>query len=229
MELTQPARTVARPDSLSPATADTSADDTRSKEISSDFQTFLKLLTTQITNQDPMNPMKAEEFAVQLATFSNVEQQVKTNQLLEQMAGVGGAGGGLAAASGWIGREVRATGSLQYDGGGISLDPDPAAAGDRHQLVVTNRSGSVVDRRNIGGDGTTFVYDGKLNGGASLPRGTYRFAMESYEGGALVATAPVAGYARVVEVRSGPAEPDLVLAGGQTVAMSEVTAVREAL
>ena len=41
-----------------------------------DFETFLKMLTTQIRNQDPLNPMEGSEFAVQLATFSGVEQQV---------------------------------------------------------------------------------------------------------------------------------------------------------
>ncbi len=194
--------------------------------ISSDFQTFLTLLTTQITNQDPMNPMKAEEFAVQLATFSSVEQQVKTNDLLSRMAG--GGAGGLSAATGWIGREVRTSGAVQFTGAPVSIDPDPAMAGGAHQLVVTDRNGVEVDRRAMGGDGAAFLYDGRTASGATLPRGTYSFAMESFEGGALVATAPVAGYGRVVEVRSGAAEPELVLAGGLRVPMSDVTAVREA-
>ena len=44
--------------------------------ISSDFQTFLTMLTTQLQNQDPLNPVESSDFAVQLATFSGVEQQV---------------------------------------------------------------------------------------------------------------------------------------------------------
>ena len=43
------------------------------------------MLTTQIKNQDPLNPMEGTEFAVQLATFSGVEQQVQTNQLLARL------------------------------------------------------------------------------------------------------------------------------------------------
>ncbi len=194
--------------------------------ISSDFETFLKLLTAQISNQDPMDPMKAEEFSVQLATFSGVEQQVRTNDLLAQMAG--GGANGLAAASEWIGREVRTTGAVQFTGTPLSIDPDPAIAGGTHQLVVTDRNGIEVDRRAVGGEGQAFVYDGRSASGGTLPRGTYSFAMESFEGGALVASAPVAGYSRVVEVRSGATEPDLVLAGGRSVPMSEVTAIREA-
>ena len=58
---------------------------TADKLISSDFNTFLKMLTTQLKNQDPLNPMDNSEYAVQLATFSGVEQQVKTNTLLESL------------------------------------------------------------------------------------------------------------------------------------------------
>ena len=44
--------------------------------ISSDFDTFLKMLTAQMQNQDPMKPIDSADYAVQLATFSGVEQQV---------------------------------------------------------------------------------------------------------------------------------------------------------
>ena len=53
-------------------------------KISSDFETFLRMLTVQMQNQDPLNPIQSSDFAVQLATFSGVEQQVRTNDLLEK-------------------------------------------------------------------------------------------------------------------------------------------------
>ncbi|MFV2001871.1 MAG: flagellar hook capping FlgD N-terminal domain-containing protein, partial [Paracoccaceae bacterium] len=53
--------------------------------VNSDFETFLKLLTTQLKNQDPLKPVDSSDFAVQLATFSSVEQQVKTNDLLTSL------------------------------------------------------------------------------------------------------------------------------------------------
>src|SRR5690606_19156239 len=68
-----------------------------------DFDTFLKMLTTQIANQDPLNPMEGSDFAVQLATFSGVEQQARTNQLIEALASRMGVSG-LSQLSGWIGR-----------------------------------------------------------------------------------------------------------------------------
>ena len=45
--------------------------------VTSDFQTFIQMLTTQAENQDPLNPMDSAEYASQLASFSSVEQQVK--------------------------------------------------------------------------------------------------------------------------------------------------------
>jgi flagellar basal-body rod modification protein FlgD len=59
------------------ATATTSQTQTKtaSSGLSSDFETFLKMLTTQLKNQDPMNPVDSADYAVQLATFSSVEQQ----------------------------------------------------------------------------------------------------------------------------------------------------------
>lgn len=53
--------------------------------IASDFETFLRMLTTQLENQDPLEPVASQDLAVQLATFSGVEQQTQTNSLLEDL------------------------------------------------------------------------------------------------------------------------------------------------
>jgi flagellar basal-body rod modification protein FlgD len=71
--------------------------------ISSDFTTFLKMLTTQMQNQDPLNPIDSADYAVQLATFSGVEQSVKTNQLLESLGQQFGLLG-MAQMAGWVGQ-----------------------------------------------------------------------------------------------------------------------------
>ena len=83
--------------------------------ISSDFNTFLKMLTTQLKNQDPLNPMDNSEYAVQLATFSGVEQQVKTNTLLESLGTQLGLSG-LSTYAGWVGKDARADMPVWYSG-----------------------------------------------------------------------------------------------------------------
>ncbi len=54
-------------------------------EAGTDFQTFLTLLTTQLRNQDPLKPMDSTQFVAQLASFSAVEQQVRTNEKLAEI------------------------------------------------------------------------------------------------------------------------------------------------
>ncbi|MEM7728177.1 MAG: flagellar hook capping FlgD N-terminal domain-containing protein [Pseudomonadota bacterium] len=60
-----------------------SAAEASSNEVSEQFDTFLNLLTAQISNQDPLAPLDSTQFVEQLATFSNLELQATTNQILE--------------------------------------------------------------------------------------------------------------------------------------------------
>ncbi len=67
-----------------PAPGSTPAATSSGKE----FNNFLKLLTAQVRNQDPLSPMDSTQFVQQLATFSTLEQQVKSNLTLERIAGL---------------------------------------------------------------------------------------------------------------------------------------------
>ena len=89
---------------ITPPTAGGS--DKAATNISADFETFLKMLTVQMQNQDPLNPIDSADYAVQLATFSGVEQQVQTNDLLKGLAASLGAAG-LSEMAGWVGMEAR--------------------------------------------------------------------------------------------------------------------------
>lgn len=67
-----------------------------------DYNNFLQLLITQMKNQDPTDPMDATEQVSQLATFSQVEQQIKTNTNLESLL----SNSTLANASSYIGKTI---------------------------------------------------------------------------------------------------------------------------
>ncbi len=78
-------------------------------KASVDYNSFLKLLVTQMQNQDPTQPMDATQYVSQLATFSNVEQSVQMNSKLETLI----ANTSLTQAEGWIGRTLtNADGSI---------------------------------------------------------------------------------------------------------------------
>jgi flagellar basal-body rod modification protein FlgD len=193
--------------------------------ISADFNTFLRMLTTQMKNQDPLNPMDNSEFAVQLATFSGVEQQVRTNSLLESLATQMGVSG-LTQYAGWVGKEGRADMPVWFDGAPVSLSATLNAQADRAELVVKDSAGAVVTRQEVPDGQATFTWEGTDANGAPLPDGRYTFALESFAGPARISSTPVEAYARITEVRGG-ATPALVFAGGVEVAASEVTALRD--
>ena len=132
------------------ATSATSATapSTSAPKISSDFNTFLRMLTVQMQNQDPMNPIDSADYAVQLATFSGVEQQVQTNQLLAEMQGKFQQLG-MAEMASWIGKEARSAAPVRYDGSAVTLSPNPAAGANRAVLVVKDAQGNLVSREEI--------------------------------------------------------------------------------
>jgi flagellar basal-body rod modification protein FlgD len=196
--------------------------------LSSDFDTFLQMLTAQIKNQDPLAPMKSEEFAAQLATFSGVEQQVYTNQLLEGLSARMGQGD-LSQMARWVGMDARAQMPVWFDGRPVAVDPEIPVAGTRHQLVVTDAAGAEIDRRSISGDGSALFWDGRTTDGGAASVGVYRFSVESFDKADLVATEPVEAYGRVVEARAGRDGALLVFQGGTTVPAASVTALRAAL
>lgn len=194
-------------------------------KIASDFETFLSLLTAQLSNQDPLDPMKSEEFAAQLATFSMVEQQTYSNQLLESMLSQAGSDS-FATMSAWVDREVKAQMPARYIGAPITVDPDAPVAGNRHELVVTDANGQVVDRVSIGETGDQLSWTGFYRDGTQAPAGLYSFSVESFDSGQLVASAPAATYATVTEVRQTRDGPVLAFDGGVTITASDVTAIR---
>ena len=197
------------------------------KEISSDFETFIKMLTTQMQNQDPLNPIESADFAVQLATFSSVEQQVKTNDLLTSLADrVSGLG--VAQLSGWVGMTARANMPVAFDGiTPVSLNVEAAAQADRAELVVRNSSGDVLMRNTVPAESGALDWTGTDETGAPLPAGTYSISMESFKGAELLETNDVEVHDRIVEARNEGGQTILVMSGGQEIASDDIIGLRE--
>jgi flagellar basal-body rod modification protein FlgD len=210
----------------SASSTSTSAATGSATKITSDFTTFLKMLTVQMQNQDPLNPIDSSDYAVQLATFSGVEQQVRTNQLLADMQGRFQQLG-MAEMASWIGKEARSAAPVRYDGAPVTLQPNPAVGANRAVLVVKDAQGALVSREEIAVSAQPYQWLGAGMDGAPLPPGTYSIALESLNGETVIGTGAVEHYARVIEARGGTEGTRLVLKGGIEVAASAVTALRE--
>ena len=193
--------------------------------LSSDFQTFLNMMATQLTNQDPLDPVDADDFAVQLATFSGVEQQVLTNDLLADLAQAM-TGGTLQQLGSWIGRDVLADAAVRFDGAPLVMRPEFEPGADAARLVVRDAAGSVVQRLSLDPSQPVVAWQGIRDGGTPLASGLYSFEVESLAGGTTVARQAAQVYNPVIEVRREGAATLLTLSDGSEIDAKTVTALR---
>ncbi|AMY68061.1 flagellar hook capping FlgD N-terminal domain-containing protein [Frigidibacter mobilis] len=193
--------------------------------ISSDFQTFLLMLTTQLQNQDPLNPMDSSDFAVQLATFSGVEQQVQTNDLLKGLIGQVGLMN-MSDLAGWVGMEARAEAPAWFDGAPLQLQLAPRRGADQAVLAAYDATGRLVAEEQVPLNAGEIDWVGTDATGRPLPEGAYSFRLVSSSNGTPMGIDPVETYSRITEARSQAGKVMLVLQGGVEVAADAVTALR---
>ncbi|MFZ7091101.1 flagellar hook capping FlgD N-terminal domain-containing protein [Primorskyibacter sp. 2E233] len=193
--------------------------------LSSDFETFLRMLTVQVQNQDPLNPVDSTDYATQLATFSSVEQQVLTNDLLKDMATQLG-GNGLQQAGQWIGMEALARAPVWFNDSPISIRPEYNENTDRAELLVRNSAGEVVQTFALDELPEDIVWTGTDEDGALLPVDVYSFQIEQYEGETLLETSTPLSYNRIVEVRADGSDVLVRLSDGTELPSSMVTGLR---
>lgn len=193
--------------------------------VNSDYETFLKLLTAQIKNQDPLSPMSSDDFSSQLAQFSAVEQQVKTNDLLASL-GTQMSLMGMGQTASWIGLEARAAAPADFQGSPISISPNPAATADRAVLVVKDASGNVVQQQDFTPSTDEIQWAGVDDAGNAFANGLYSFEVESYSGDELLSTTKAEVYSKIIEAKSQNGETILVLSGGAEVSSSAVSGLR---
>ena len=201
-----------------------------SGQLQVDYQNFLKLLTAQISNQDPLAPMESTEFVSQLAQLSQVEQSIQTNTNLEAISA------SMAAATsfadlGLLGREVTVpAGHVVLENGRAGIGYELGAEATAVEIRIEDADGTVL-RRIAGAPGTAgtrqeTVWNGLGDGGQPLEDGTYRLTVAASD----AAGAPVAVTAlartRVDSVSFDGSGSRLMLANGETAAAGSVVAVR---
>ncbi len=153
--------------------------------LSANFENFLKLLTTQLRNQDPLSPMDTDRFTSQLVQFSVVEQALRTNERLERLVSLVRTGTATSALA-MVGRPVIVDGSrmrVDEQGGTTVYALDRAAASvtvrifDENGRLVHSTTGPGAAGAN------RFVWDGRLLDGKRAEPGTYRIAVSAVDAG----------------------------------------------
>lgn len=197
-----------------------------SDQVSSDFEVFLKMLTAQMQYQDPLNPVDSTDYATQLATFSGVEQAVLTNDLLQSLTTQMNTGG-LVDMAALVGKEVRSTAPVYFDGQPLTLLPAASFASDTAELVVRNEADDEVQRMPVAPGADRLEWAGVGQNGAPMPAGVYQFEVVATSDEEVIAQIPVETYSAVNEVRLEEGRTILLLSGGVSVPSDQVSALRE--
>jgi len=156
-----------------------SATDDAIAGLNDTYNNFLLLLTKQLQNQDPLNPMDTAQFTQQLVGFSQVEQQIASNKALEKLVGLQSSTNTYGAVS-FLGNEVAVDTdhvSLQGSKAKFQYEIDHTAA--KAVLTVVDSSGQTVLVQEANRDIGTYNVDwnGKDAFGNQLPDGDYRVAV----------------------------------------------------
>ncbi|MDJ1158118.1 flagellar hook capping FlgD N-terminal domain-containing protein [Chelatococcus sp. SYSU_G07232] len=160
-------------------TAQTTAGTRNSKTIAGNFDQFLLLLTTQLKNQNPLDPLNTNEFTQQLVQFASVEQQIKTNDTLSALVSSTQASTVTMALS-FVGAEVTADGAASsLKGGKAEWTLNAARAASEASIVVKDRSGNVVykETRALAAGAQKFTWDGRTSTGSTAPDGDYTISV----------------------------------------------------
>ena len=203
-----------------PASSSSSAGAT----VAGNFQSFLTLLTTQLQNQNPLDPLDTNQFTQQLVQFASVEQQLKSNDQLKSLID--------------IEKSARSTQALIYVGNTVAVDGSKAqfntsatwnlkAPQDTDATItITNSTGQTV----YTGDYTlrqgnaSFAWDGKGNDGTQWPAGTYTLTATGKDssGNSVAISTEVQGMVDSVDLT---ASPPLLSIGGQTYTTDQIKRV----
>ncbi|MDP2255276.1 MAG: flagellar hook assembly protein FlgD [Polaromonas sp.] len=188
-------------------------------------QRFLKLLVTQLNNQDPLNPLDNAQLTSQLAQMSTVSGIEKLNTAFQSLLAQSGSSQVLQSAS-LIGRTVLVPGKelALAQGTNVPFAVEMPQGAGSVKVTVTNAAGDTVRSYDLGAlpQGVkTLSWDGKADGGALVADGSYTVNVVAMSGDSRV-TATALTYANVASVSQGSAGVSLDLGASRKASLGEV-------
>jgi len=194
--------------------------------IANNFQTFLTLLTTQLQNQNPLDPLDTNQFTAQLVQFAGVEQQLRQNDQLATLISLQKTAQSTQAL-GYVGYTVSVDGSkAPYDGTNSAAWTLNAPNDTTAAITITNSAGQTVFSGNypVTKGKANFTWDGKGNDGTQYPAGYYTINASGKDsaGNNVAIPSEVQGVVDSVDLT---ASPPLLSVGGQTYTTDQIKRV----
>lgn len=212
----------------SAATAAQAAGTAGSQQIAGNFDTFLQLLTTQLQNQDPLDPLDTSQFTQQLVEFASVEQQVDMNTNLQTLIS--------------LQQTTEATSALQFLGANVTISGNTAALSNATgtpaswnlsvpspatgTVTITNSTGQIVytGQVSLNAGNQTYTWSGQGNNGVTWPDGNYTLSVSATgaNGQPVTVSTQVQGVVTAINVNTNP---PTVTVGGQSYPISAIQSI----
>ncbi|MCZ8185078.1 MAG: flagellar hook assembly protein FlgD [Beijerinckiaceae bacterium] len=194
--------------------------------IADNFDQFLQLLTTQLKNQSPLDPLDTNQFTQQLVQFASVEQQIKTNDNLTSLL-TANKTANLTNALGFVGANVTADGTTTALQNGKATWQINAPKTGSATITIKDKSGNEVyaAQKVITAGDQSFVWDGRTTSGTNAPAGQYTIVVAARDaaGQAMSIKSEITGTVDNVDVTS---EVPVLKIGDIGVPMTSVKSIR---
>src|SRR6266852_1279915 len=207
------------------ASSSSSATGVDKTTLAGNFQTFLTLLTTQLKNQNPLDPLDTNQFTQQLVQFAQVEQQLKQNEQLATLVSLEKNAQATTALA-YVGQTVAVNGQTAALASGQAIwslqAPKPAAA----TVTITSSTGQTVysGRYTLQAGTQNFAWDGRDNNGVKWPDGNYTISVSAKDASGQAVSIPSEVQGRVDSVDLTQSPPALSI-GGQTFTLDKIKRV----
>ena len=209
-------------------TTSTTTSSTARAGIADNFDTFLSILTTQLKNQNPLDPLDTNQFTQQLVQFSGVEQQLKTNEFLETLM-LSSQNTAKSDAVAYIGKEATSSGKTGEltDSDAVFWAYSADANASNATVTIKDAKGQVVytETGPLSAGPGTFRWDGVGSDGNARPNGVYSIDIKGADGNGKAVKISTASIGVVTAVDFTGDVPILTI-GSRRVAITDVTDVR---
>jgi len=174
-----------------------------SSKLNADFDMFLKLLTTQMQNQDPLDPMDTAQYTQQLVQYSQVEQSIEQTKTLKEMLAAFGTQN-LMQASALIGAQVETNSATSGLSAATPATWTWSATRDVASMTATikDEKGKIIDTLPIDATGAAgaFTWDGTTSGGKKVDPGLYTLELAGKDASGAAVTTTAHAYGKVTDV-----------------------------
>jgi flagellar basal-body rod modification protein FlgD len=216
------------PTSSSSSSSGSSLNSTTNTTLAGNFQTFLTLLTTQLQNQNPLDPLDTNQFTQQLVQFASVEQQLKTNDQLTTLVSLQQTAQSTQALT-FVGKTAVVDGSTAALTNSSATWDLSVPTNSNVNIAITNSTGQTVFSGSYAvnsGSNQAFAWDGKGNDGTQWPDGKYKMTATAADsaGNSVAVSTQIQGVVSSVDLTQSP---PLLSINGQTYTVNQIKSITQ--